>query len=125
MNRKNEQGFIAALLSVVLVFGGLWLLLCLRFSTTEQLVSGIVYNNTNNSWPSGNTRFSVRASTDTYVNESNESSYCLPPGSPYIGLVNKAAADKNVKVVVKTSKMFEIVGNPFVCVDNVTVELAK
>lgn len=131
---KSEKGFIdgellGALFGLVafvfiiwFIFWGVW---CLRIEPSEQLVSGVVYNNTNNEWPLGNAGFSVRASTDTYVSEENQSSYCLPPNSPYKDIVNKAAQDKKIKVVVKTEKVFKIVGNPFECVDNVKVELGK
>lgn len=126
--QDKQQGFIevvASLLLLATVVGFFWFIGCLRITASEELVSGIVYNNTNNGWISGKTTFSVRAGVDTYVNESNESTYCLPKGSPYIDLVNKAAADKTIKVVVTTSKVFEIVGTPFDCVDNVTVKVAK
>lgn len=91
-----------------------------KIEWSEDLVSGIVYNNTNNRAISGATGFSVRASVDTYTNEDNTSSYCLPPNSPYKALVNKAAADKSVKVVVSTKKGFWIKA-PWTCIDNVTV----
>lgn len=131
---KNEKGYIEGeIISIILVFGVfsfftwlfLWGLWCIRIETGEQLVSGVVYNNTNNRWPLGNTKFSVRASEDTYVSEENKSSYCLPPNSRYRDIVKKAAQDKSTKVVVKTEKVFTVVGNPFVCVDNVKVEFKK
>ena len=91
---------------------------------SEDLVSGIVYNNTNNGVIAGNTNFNIRAAVDTYVNVDNTSSYCLPPNSPYIPLVKKAAADKTVKVIVTTKKGFWI-KLPWTCIDNVTVEQTK
>ena len=91
---------------------------------SEENVSGIVYNTSNSSAISGNTRFSVRAAVDTYVTEENKSSYCLPKGSPYIALVNKAAANKNIKVQVTTKKGFWI-KKPWTCIDNVVVTEVK
>lgn len=108
------------------LFGFIWLVCLLssiKVEFSEQNVSGVVYNAKNNSWPLGNTKFSIRASENTYVSEENRSRFCLPPNSPYIELVNKAAQDKSVKVVVTTEKMFEFVTNPWTCVDNVKVEL--
>ena len=90
------------------------------FALSDSVVSGIVYNTKNNSALTGNTKFSVRASEDTYVSEENRSSYCLPPNSPYKELVNKAAQDKSIKVVVNTHKYFRFVA-PWTCVDNVEV----
>lgn len=93
-------------------------------SFSEQNVSGIVYNTKNNSIISGNTTFSIRASENTYVSEENKSSYCLPPNSQYKELVNKAARDKRIKVVVATSKYFKLKA-PWTCVDNVKVERVR
>lgn len=95
-----------------------------RWEWSEDNVSGIVYNTENNGFISGATSFSVRAAVDTYVSEENKSSYCLPKGSPYIALVNKAAADKSVKVVVTTQKGFWF-KMPWTCIGNVTVTEAK
>lgn len=113
-------GFIVLLLVVPI-----WLIGGLRISTSEQAVSGVVYNTSNNAWLSGNTNFSVRASEDTYVSEENRSSYCLPPNSPYIDIVNKAALDKNTKVIVTTEKHFSWQFAPWTCVPIVKVELAE
>lgn len=97
------------------------LLLFTRWEWSEDIVSGIVYDNTNNAVISGKTNFKIRASVDTYVSEDNVSRYCLPKNSPYIPLVNEAAADKSIKVVVKTRKGFWF-KMPWTCIDNVTVE---
>jgi hypothetical protein len=113
-------GIVVALFVGLLIFMGLFV----KWEMSEDLVSGIVYNNTNNGPIAGNTRFKIRASVDTYVNEDNTSSYCLPPGSPYIPLVQKAAADKTVKVVVTTKKVFTVKA-PWTCIDNVTVTEEK
>lgn len=112
--------FVFLVLPIMIVWG----LLGLRVETSEQNVSGIAYNVTNNGWLSGNTYFSIRASVDTLVNEKTESAYCLPPHSPYIALVNQAAEDKNIKLSVKTTKVFTVT-SPWGCVDNVTVTRVK
>lgn len=127
--RNKEAGFIEELLAFVLILVVLWFMFwflpSIKFKGSEELVSGIVYNNTNSAWLSGNTNFSVRADVNTYVSEENKSSYCLPPHSPYIALVNEAARDKRIKVIVTEKKTFQVVSAPWVCVDNVTVERAK
>ena len=112
-------GFISLAVFLVFTLGSV------KFEASNQNVSGVVYNVGNDNFISGNTTFSVRASEDTYVSEENRSSYCLPKGSEYIALVNKAAEDKDIKVVVKTSKFFKFPALPWTCVDNVTVEEAK
>lgn len=94
----------------------------IRWVTSESIVSGIVYNNQNDAVLSGNTYFSVRASENTVVTEENKSEFCLPPNSPYIKLVNEAAKNKNIKVVVASNKVFTMVSFPWQCVDNVKVE---
>lgn len=95
-------------------------MLFLRFKTNNEVVSGIVYNTTNDSLLAGNTKFSVRASENTYVSEENQSSYCLPPNSPYKELVNKAAENKNIKVIVTKTKFIALQA-PWTCRDNVKV----
>lgn len=131
MSKLNQDGYIedwfagAVILFIILIVVGMFgALLFSRWEWSEDNVSGIVYNTTNNSVVSGNTKFSVRAAVDTYVSEENQSSYCLPLNSPYKELVNKAAADKNVKVQVTTKKGFWIKA-PWTCVDNVTVTEIK
>lgn len=127
---KKEHGYIdveiviglLGLIAVILVF---LTFLFARIATSEHTVSGVVYNNSNNAFVSGNTRFSVRASENTVVTEENKSSYCLPPNSPYIELVNEAAKDKSIKVIVTTEKAFTFVPTPWTCIDNVKVELQK
>lgn len=100
----------------------IYLLFSVRLQTSDNVVSGIVYNNQNNSIFGGNTYFRVRASENTVVTKENTSKFCLPPNSPYIKLVNEAAKDKNIKVVVTSSKVFTMVPSPWHCVDNVKVE---
>lgn len=116
--------FIAVIVTLAIIVLPIRLLAGIRWESSEQNVSGVVYNVKNNEWISGNTSFSIRASIDTVVTDENKSSFCLPPNSPYISLVNEASENKDIKVVVKTSKVFKIV-DPFTCVDNVTVTKVK
>ena len=121
--KSNQEGFIEAMFAVLAGLFVLAIFLSLffvRFQASQSVVSGIVYNTTNNSLISGNTHFCVRAGIDTYVNQSNQSCYCLPPHSPYIDLINKAAQDKTVKVIITSDKYFAI-QSPFTCKNNVTV----
>lgn len=115
---KVLAGFISVLVVLWFFF---WLLPSTRIAISEQNVSGIAYNVSNNEFISGNTHFSIRASEDTYVSVENRSSYCLPPNSPYIALVNEAAKDKSIKLNIQTEKNFEVVAAPWVCADNVKV----
>lgn len=110
------------ILAALTVAAPIYLLFSVRLQTSDNVVSGIVYNNQNNSIFGGNTYFRVRASENTVVTGENTSKFCLPPNSPYIKLVNEAAKDKNIKVVVTSSKVFTMVPSPWHCVDNVKVE---
>lgn len=110
------------ILAALTVAVPLYLLFSVRLQTSDNVVSGIVYNNQNNSIFGGNTYFRVRASENTVVTKENTSKFCLPPNSPYIKLVNEAAKDKNIKVVVTSSKVFTMVPSPWHCVDNVKVD---
>jgi len=108
------------LIVMALIFGGMFT----EWEASEDNVSGIVYNTTNNSFIAGNTNFSVRAGENTPTTEENKSSYCLPPNSPYKDLVNRAAGDKRIKVQVTTRKGFWFKA-PWTCIDNVTVTEVK
>lgn len=125
---SNQKGFIeefAVFFILIIVVGFFSLLLFTKWESSENNVSGIVYSTTNNSAVSGNTHFKVRASVDTYIDkDTNESAYCLPQHSPYKALVNKAAADKKIKVQVTTKKGFWFKA-PWTCIDNVTVTEVK
>lgn len=110
------------ILAALTVAAPIYFLLSVRLQTSDNVVSGIVYNNQNNSIFTGNTYFRIRASENTVVTKENISKFCLPPNSPYIKLVNEAAKDKNIKVVVTSSKVFTMVPSPWHCVDNVKVE---
>lgn len=110
------------ILAALTIAAPIYLLLSVRLQTSDNTASGVVYNNQNNSIFGGNTYFRVRASENTVVTGENTSKFCLPPNSPYIKLVNEAAKDKNIKVVVTSSKVFTMVPSPWHCVDNVKVE---
>lgn len=110
------------ILAALTVAVPIYLLFSVRLQTSDNVASGIVYNNQNDSVLGGNTYFSIRASENTVVTKENASKFCLPPNSPYIKLVNEAARDKNIKVVVTSSKVFTMVLSPWQCVDNVKVE---
>lgn len=113
------------ILAALTVAVPLYLLFSVRLQTSETIASGIVYNNQNNSIFTGNTYFRIRASENTIVTGENISRFCLPPNSPYIKLVNEAAKDKNIKVVVTSSKVLTMVPSPWHCVDNVKVDRLK
>lgn len=117
--------FCVYVLATLAVVVPIYCILSVRLQFFESVVSGIVYNNQNNSVFGGNTYFSVRASENTVVTKENASKFCLPPNSPYIKLVNEAARDKNIKVVVTSSKVFTMASSPWQCVDNVKVERLK
>ena len=125
--KKSQDGFIevlGALFVIGFVFLVFFSIFFVRFSGRNEEVSGIVYNTSYNHLISGNATFSVRAGIDTYVSQENQSTYCLPPNSPYLALVRKAAADKNVKVIVTTDKYFSIQA-PWTCHNNVKVTEVK
>ncbi len=114
------------IVAVAAVYGagyGIYSLFRIRWYTSESVASGIVYNVKNDKWISGATSFGIRASVDTVVNENTESTYCLPKGSPYIDLINEAAENKDIKVIVRTSKVsFRFSEGATTCIDNVVVE---
>lgn len=124
---RNQKGFIeviGALFVLLLIIGVIFSLFFVRFKLSNETVSGIAYNTTNNRFISNATKFSVRAGENTPVDETNRSTFCLPPNSPYKELVNRAAQDKRVKIVVTAKKYFAIQA-PWTCKDNVKVEVVK
>ena len=116
------RNFLKHILITLMIVVPIYCILSVRLQTSETIASGIVYNNQNNSIFTGNTYFRIRASENTVVTKENISKFCLPPNSPYIKLVNEAAKDKNIKVVVTSSKVLTMVQSPWHCVDNVKVE---
>lgn len=121
--RKNQNGFVEIIV-VLLILAFVFALVFVRFKASNEVVSGIVYNTTNDRLISGATCFSVRAGENTPVTEENKSSYCLPKNSQYKELVNKAAADKRIKVTVSATKFFTAKA-PWTVYPNVTVTEVK
>lgn len=105
---KEDSSFIGVFLLILVVSVPVFSLLFVRFQLSNNTVSGIVYNTANDQFISGATCFGVRASESTYVNEETKSTYCVPKYSEYKPLINRAAADKRVKVVVTSSKFFTV-----------------
>lgn len=127
MQKSNEKGYIeavGALIVFVLFVLFLAALLTVRFKLSNETVSGIAYNTTHNRFISDATMFSVRAGENTPVNEENQSTYCLPPNSPYKDLVTRAAQDKRIKIVVTADKYFTVKA-PWTCQPNVKVTEVK
>lgn len=128
--KQNEKGFIEELGIFLMLAFVVFIIMLIPFfiftgiKFSNETVSGIAYNTTNDRFISGATMFSVRASEATYVNENTKSTYCLPPNSPYKALVNRAAADKRIKIVVSDRKHF-VVKAPWTCYDSVTVTEVK
>lgn len=123
----NQKGYIeefVGLFFVLAFIGGFFLLTFISWQPSNEVVSGIAYNTKNDTWLGGNTTFSVRAGENTPVTEENQSSYCVPGNSPYKELVNKAAQDKRIKIVVEANKYFAF-QPPWVCFPNVTVKEVK
>lgn len=115
---------ITAVLVGVLVTAVILAPFTVRFKLSNEVVSGIAYNTTNDRFISNATQFSVRAGENTYTTEENKSTFCLPPHSPYKELVNRAAADKRIKIQVDAKKYFTIKA-PWTCQPNVTVTEVK
>jgi hypothetical protein len=115
---------LSALIIMGVIFGIISVFSSIKLETGEQNVSGIVYNTKNNKFISGNTTFSVRAAENTPVTQENQSTFCLPPNSEYIELVNKAASNKEIKVNVKTEKVFMIAA-PWYCPSYIKVVEVK
>lgn len=125
MNRLYDLGeILLGLFIFALVIGLPVIALFVRVQTSNEVVSGIVYDATFNSFLGNKTCFKVRASENMAVSETTSSTYCLNDESPYKAIIEKASRDKSVKVVVKRNKFFGLV-SPFRAVDNVEVEEIK
>lgn len=125
--KRNQSGFIeviGALFVLAVIVGIVFSIFFVRFKLSNETVSGIAYNTTNNRFISDATCFSVRAGENTPVTEENQSTYCLPPNSPYKELVNRAAGDKRIKIRVNANKYFTV-KLPWTVYPNVTVEEVK
>ena len=118
---------VSVLIGVILaILGCVYLIGRISWHTSDKIVSGIVYNATFDSWPDGNTTFKVRASAEMAVTDETSPTYCLPPDSPYIEIVKQAAADKNIKVIVRVNKRPPHLRDSFLhCDDNTEVEIAS
>ena len=126
MIKMNKALKVALWIGFITIIGAAFYCLSLvRLQTSDKTVSGIVYNYQSGDMLTNNTYFSIRASENTVVTEENASKFCLPPNSPYAELVNEAAKNKNVKVVVTSSKVSKMASSPFQCIDNVKVERQK
>lgn len=121
---RSQRGEIFPVVIVLIVLALIFAAIFVRFRLDNETTSGIAYNTTNDRFISGATQFSVRAGENTPTTEQNESIYCLPGDSPYKELVNRAAADKRVKITVTSSKFFAVKA-PWICQDNVTVTEVK
>lgn len=124
---RKEKGFVevvAGIFIVLLIISVLLVPFVVRFKLSNEVVSGIAYNTTNNRFISGATKFSVRAGENTPTDETNRSTFCLPPNSPYKDLVNRAAGDKQIKIKVEAKKFFTVKA-PWTCQPNVTVTEVK
>lgn len=124
MTNKRQAGFIGAILTVIVSVAFLFLIFFTSVKFNNEVTSGIAYNTTNDAFISGNTNFSVRANEATVTSAENQSTYCLPGDSPYKAIVNKAAADKRVKIQVNSNKHFTV-KLPWQCASNVTVTEVK
>ncbi len=125
--KNNQKGFVevvAGLFVFLIIVAVLLVPFVVRFKMSNSVVSGIAYNTSNNRFISNATQFSVRAGENTPVDDTNRSTFCLPPNSPYIDIVNRAAKDKRIKIEVEAKKYFTLKA-PWTCQPNVTVKEVK
>lgn len=128
MKSKIEAMFSIAITGMILlaiagaVIWGVWALFHLGWKTSEDVVSGIVYNARFDDWPGHNTTFKIRAAAEMAVTEGTSPTYCLPRGSQYESIIREAAEDKDIKVVVRVKQMpLHFRESVFRCEDNVEV----
>lgn len=116
---------ITALICVAIagaVIWGIWALCHLSWKSSEEVVSGIVYDAHFDDWPGHNTTFKIRAAAEMAVTEGTSSTYCLPSGSQYESIIREAAEDKDIKVIVRVKQMSpHFREGVFKCEDNVEV----
>lgn len=124
---KNKRGSVLLeIAGYIVIIGaiifGVWALAHISWQSSEEVVSGIVYDAHFNDWPTENTIFKVRAAAEMAVTEYTSQTYCLPKGSQYESIVREAAEDKNIKVVVKVKPMsFHFKEGVLKCEDNIEV----
>lgn len=124
---KNRNGniviiIVASIAIIGFIIWGVWALFHLSWQSSEEVVSGIVYDAHFNDWPAENTTFKVRAAAEMAVTEDTSPTYCLPKGSQYESIVREAAEDKSIKVIVKVKPMPpHFKEGVFKCEDNVEV----
>lgn len=127
---KNKTYDILPAVGTALIFAtiagaviwGFWALCHLSWQASEEVVSGIVYNAQFDDWPAHNTTFKIRAAAEMAVTEETSPTYCLPSGSQYESIVRDAAADKNIKVVVRVKQVpLHFREGVFKCEDNIEV----
>lgn len=99
---KNK--ILTALIFAAVILG-VWALCHLSWKTSEDVVSGIVYDAHFDGWPAHNTTFKIRAAAEMAVTEDTSPTYCLPSGSQYESIIREAAEDKDIKVIVKVKQM--------------------
>lgn len=125
MKTKNGNILITIVASIAIigfVIWGVWALFHLSWQSSEEVVSGIIYDAHFNDWPAENTTFKVRAAAEMAVTEDTSPKYCLPKGSQYESIVREAAEDKSIKVIVKVKPMPpHFKEGVFKCEDNVEV----
>ena len=117
MKNKILTGLIFA--AVIL---GIWALSHLSWKSSEDVVSGIVYDAHFDDWPAHNTTFKIRAAAEMAVTDDTSPTYCLPSGSQYESAIREAAEDKSIKVVVKVKQMPpHFRESIFKCEDNIEI----
>lgn len=124
---KNKKGSVllevaGCIVIIGVIIWGVWALFHLSWQSSEEVVSGIIYDAHFNDWPAENTAFKVRAAAEMAVTEGTSPTYCLPKGSPYESIVREAAEDKSIKVIVKVKPMPpHFKEGVFKCEDNIEV----
>lgn len=120
---KDKNGSILITVAVgIVVIGFFWALFHFSWQSSEEVVSGIVYDAHFNKWPANNTTFKIRAAAEMAVTEDTSPKYCLPSGSQYESIVREAAENKDIKVIVKVKQMPpHFRESVFKCEDNVEV----
>lgn len=125
-NKTVKGGTVLTLVALIAIAGAviwsIWALAHLSWQSSEEVVSGIVYDARFNDWPANNTTFKIRAAAEMAVTEGTSPTYCLPSGSQYESVVREAAENKDIKVIVRVKQMPpHFREGVFKCEDNVEV----